>query len=89
MDNLVDPALLSKLVRYRCRRGVRELDVLLGGFYDQCFSSLSTQSQQAMLRLLEWEDMLLIDALFGIFEDTKDREVERLLEQLRHYANRL
>jgi antitoxin CptB len=50
---------------WRCRRGMRELDVLVEGFYVQCYPSLSAGGQQAFRTLLEQSDPELHDWLLG------------------------
>ncbi|MCH8256368.1 MAG: succinate dehydrogenase assembly factor 2 [Proteobacteria bacterium] len=46
---------LNKL-RWRSRRGMLELDLLLVPFFDEEFSSLSEQMQLTFITLLEQED---------------------------------
>jgi antitoxin CptB len=43
---------LGKL-RWRCRRGMKELDVLLARYVDERFCSASNAEQEAFRRLLE------------------------------------
>lgn len=43
-------------LRWRCRRGMRELDVLLQRYLDQRYSSASQEEQQAFEALLELPD---------------------------------
>lgn len=43
-------------VRWACRRGMLELDILLLGFYDGCYASLPEPFQQAFIDLLESAD---------------------------------
>lgn len=42
-------------IRWRCRRGMRELDMLLEGYFDRDFDR-EPQRQQAFLALLDCED---------------------------------
>jgi len=49
---------LGKL-RWRCRRGMKELDVLLERYVDERFRSASNQEQDAFRRLLETQDTVL------------------------------
>jgi antitoxin CptB len=46
-------------LRWRCRRGMRELDVLLTRFLDQRFCTASPATQDAFRRLLESHDPLI------------------------------
>jgi antitoxin CptB len=49
---------LGKL-RWRCRRGMKELDVLLARYVDERFCSASNVEQEAFRRLLETQDTVL------------------------------
>jgi antitoxin CptB len=49
---------LGKL-RWRCRRGMKELDVLLARYVDERFCSASNLEQEAFRRLLETQDTVL------------------------------
>ncbi|NNC99431.1 MAG: succinate dehydrogenase assembly factor 2 [Gammaproteobacteria bacterium] len=55
----------AKQLVWRCRRGVRELDVLLGQFLETDYPSLPSQLQIAFQRLLELQDPLIMDWLFA------------------------
>lgn len=50
---------------WRCRRGMRELDVLVEGFYVQRYAALAPDAQQAFRTLLEQSDPELLDWLLG------------------------
>lgn len=54
----------SQLV-WRCRRGVRELDVLFTSFLESAYPHLSEHEQQAFQRLLEVQDPVIMDWLFA------------------------
>jgi len=54
----VDPQDLGKL-RWRCRRGMKELDILLARYVDERFCGASNLEQDAFRRLLETQDTLL------------------------------
>lgn len=49
-------ALNKPRLRWGCRRGMWELDLLLLNFFDQCFDSLSLEQQQCFADLLESQD---------------------------------
>ena len=55
---------LGKL-RWRCRRGMRELDVLLARYVDERFCGASSLEQEAFRRLLETQDAVLYDYCLG------------------------
>ena len=43
-------------LRFLCRRGMKELDVLFGGFLDRHYATATPEEQWVFLRLLECED---------------------------------
>ncbi|MDR3418173.1 MAG: succinate dehydrogenase assembly factor 2 [Nevskia sp.] len=52
-------------IRWRCRRGMRELDVLLEGYLNCRFDHAPAAEQQAFLRLLDCEDPDIWSWLLG------------------------
>ena len=60
----MDEAVPRDLV-WRCRRGMRELDVLLGRWLNQCWSSASMAERDNFAALLRCEDDQLWDWLLG------------------------
>jgi antitoxin CptB len=50
---------------WRCRRGMKELDVLLARYAGQSLSKASPDERRTLTRLLELPDPLLADYLFG------------------------
>jgi antitoxin CptB len=46
-------------LRWRCRRGMKELDVLLSRYVDERFAAAPPAEQQAFERLLEAQDPLI------------------------------
>ncbi|HEY6482355.1 MAG TPA: succinate dehydrogenase assembly factor 2 [Steroidobacteraceae bacterium] len=50
---------------WRCRRGMKELDVLLERYVQSHFAAASPQQRLALGQLLELPDPLLADYLFG------------------------
>ena len=68
-------------VRWECRRGMLELDVLLQGFFARSYSTLSVQDQQVFQRLLACSDVLLLSWLVHKEQPT-DPDFERLVEQI-------
>lgn len=59
-----DPKELGKL-RWRCRRGMRELDVLLARYLDERFCNASKPEQEAFRQLLESQDTVLYAYCLG------------------------
>ncbi|MCW8921823.1 MAG: succinate dehydrogenase assembly factor 2 [Sedimenticola sp.] len=52
-------------LRWQCRRGMLELDYILVGFLDQHFTDLALGDQQLFVRMLDFEDQLLLDWVMG------------------------
>ncbi len=46
----------SKRIRWRCRRGLLELDCVLLPFYERHFNTLDHESRQAFIHLLDQPD---------------------------------
>ena len=59
-----DPEELGRL-RWRCRRGMKELDVLLARYVELRFCGASKAEQEAFLQLLEAEDTALYGYCLG------------------------
>jgi len=59
-----DPASLGKL-RWRCRRGMKELDVLLERYLEERFAHAPAGSRVALETLLECPDPLIYAWCFG------------------------
>ena len=55
---------LGKL-RWRCRRGMQELDILLKRYVEERFPSASTSEQEAFRRLLETQDTVIYAYCLG------------------------
>lgn len=43
-------------IKWACRRGMLELDVVIMPFFEECFDSLSEQEQHDFVALLECDD---------------------------------
>jgi antitoxin CptB len=46
-------------LRWRCRRGMRELDVLLSRYVDEEYRTAAPEQQEAFRRLLDIQDPLM------------------------------
>lgn len=77
---------LSRL-RWRCRRGMRELDVLLMRYLDREFEAAAPPAQAAFEHLLSLQDPEILDLLAGraVADDPALNElVQTLLAKSRH-----
>ncbi|NJC46697.1 succinate dehydrogenase assembly factor 2 [Xanthomonas arboricola] len=52
----MDEETLLKKLRWRCRRGMRELDQLFGRYLDQRWAQASESERAVFLQLLDCED---------------------------------
>ncbi len=52
-------------VRWRCRRGLLELDIVLGRFVEQRYAGLDEAQQAAFDELLDMPDTVLWDMIAG------------------------
>ena len=52
-------------LRWRCRRGMKELDLLTLGYLEQHYPDAAAEEQQAFADLLELQDPLLMSYLVG------------------------
>lgn len=71
-------------LRWRCRRGMRELDTLMTAWLEQCWAEADTETRAGFLRLLDSEDDALWDWMTGrvVPEDIELREaVARVVER--------
>jgi antitoxin CptB len=72
---------MSRL-RWRCRRGIREMDLLLQGFLSGPYAELSPTERRAFERLLNEPDPELMAWVAGRAEP-RDPEYLPLIERLR------
>ena len=52
-------------LRWRCRRGMKELDLLTLGYLERYYPGASAEDQQAFAELLEVQDPLLMSYVVG------------------------
>ncbi len=71
MRSAVQDEILRRL-RWQCRRGLLELDVLFVRFLEQRYSALSTKEQGDFRRLLEQPDQTLLGWIQGQHEPPAD-----------------
>lgn len=76
-----DETELRKL-RWRCRRGMRELDRLLERWLDRQWRQSPTSQREVFLRLLDGEDDRLWRWFLG-HETPEDVEIAALVDQIR------
>lgn len=69
-------------VRWHCRRGMLELDLLLHTFFDQHYSQLNTEEKDLFTALLAFPDQDLYRWLIGA-DDCPERRFNQIIEQIR------
>jgi antitoxin CptB len=69
---------------WRCRRGLLELDIWLGGFWAAHRATLQLHETAALERLLSLSDMEILDRLQGR-SPAGDAGLEALVQRLQHY----
>jgi antitoxin CptB len=69
---------------WRCRRGLLELDLWLGGFLQAQRATLQPCETAALERLLSLSDMDIVDRLQGR-SPAGDAELAALIERLQKY----
>lgn len=83
MTDLSDAdALELKRIRWRCRRGMRELDQLFGRYVDREWRGASELQRGVFLRLLDCEDDKLWRWFMG-YEDCPDDALALLIQHIR------
>lgn len=63
-DQDIDRETLARL-RWQCRRGMLELDLMLQPFVEENYKELSESSQAAFRKLLTYPDQELLEILMG------------------------
>jgi antitoxin CptB len=78
---------LSELarLRWKCRRGTRELDTILGGFLEHGVHELTPAQLAAFDRLLDEQDDRLIDYFYAR-QRPRDGELHELVEIVLSHA---
>lgn len=79
-----DTTVFSRL-RWACRRGMLELDVLLGNFLEEAYANLSEEMKLGFERLLSENDQDLFMWLTGK-ETPLDPDFITLVEKIRYHA---
>ncbi len=80
MNKIIPPRL-----RWACRRGMLELDLLLSSFLEEAFLNLSEHDQALFIQLLEANDQDLFLWLTGK-QVNKNQDVNIIIEKIRDHA---
>lgn len=80
-----DLALDETRLRWQCRRGMLELDLMLESFVKKRYADLPVKSKHAFHQLLKCQDQFLLDYLMGQDVPT-DKDVADVAQQVRDAA---
>ena len=73
-------------LRWRCRRGMLELDLILMAFLDRHYHEFEAPDRLAFERLLRTQDRTLLAYLQGQ-ERSDDKELMRIVNKIRQAAD--
>ena len=73
-------------LRWKCRRGMLELDLLLKDFLDRDFDALDDQGRRRLDQLLDYPDAVLLEWFMGRIRPT-DKDVAQLVDRIRSAAS--
>ncbi len=76
--------MMSEVARLRwlCRRGMKELDLLFNKYLEHSYPTASEADQQAFESILQMQDPQLYDLILGRFQ-SEDADIARVIEFLR------
>jgi len=80
------PEQVNSALRWRCRRGMLELDILLNEFIDKKYSLLDNSQKEIFDQVLDYPDQLLFDLFLGHMESS-DVKVSDLVQTIRQSAS--
>lgn len=72
-------------MRWKCRRGMLELDLLLRDFLDSAYGQLDEPQRRCFDRVLDYPDAVLLEWFMGRIRPA-DRDVAQLVEKIRSAA---
>jgi len=72
-------------LRWKCRRGMLELDLLLRDFMERGYARLDARERQRFEQLLDYPDAVLLEWLMGRIRPS-DRDVGQLVDKIRAAA---
>ena len=61
----MDQSFNSRKIRWKCRRGMLELDILFDRFYEKQFHILTSKEKEVFNQLLNYSDPLLYNWFLG------------------------
>ena len=70
-------------LRWRCRRGMLELDIIFNEFLDKAYSELNSEQKELLDQMLDYPDQLLFDLFLGHMESS-DKGISSLVSFIRN-----
>ena len=68
-------------LKWRCRRGMLELDILLNSYLDKRYHTLSQQQGEVFSEVLDYPDQVLFDLLLGNMQSS-DASVNTMINEI-------
>ena len=68
-------------IKWRCRRGTKELDFLLLAYFNQQYTAADAEDKAAFLRLLELQDPSIID-YFAKPKKIKGQKIQKIISDI-------
>lgn len=84
-NHLDDIRLHPSKLSWACRRGMLELDVLLGNFLKEAYPGLSEADQRLFVTLLSCQDPEILNWIMGK-EIPEDPALDRITKMIGHHA---
>jgi antitoxin CptB len=72
-------------LKWRCRRGMLELDILLNSYLDKNYSTMSPQQGDVFSEVLDYPDQVLFDLLLGNMQSS-DASVNVMISEIRRIS---
>ena len=69
-------------LKWRCRRGMLELDILLNSYLDKNYETMSQQQGAVFSDVLDYPDKVSLDLLMGEMQSS-DQSVNALVQSIR------
>lgn len=76
---------IASQLRWACRRGMLELDILLGDFLNQAYVNLTPQEQTLFVKLLTYNDQELFEWLTEKSVPTEE-SIKLMVQKVRTHA---
>ena len=68
-------------LKWRCRRGMLELDILLNSYLDKHYHTMSQQQGVVFSEVLDYPDQVLFDLLLGNMQSS-DASVNTMINEI-------